>query len=89
MDAVRFGSKDDMCAAKGHVCFTLESGHVRCTSLRMLWAIRVAKNPPARFTYVWYAEIVWPVSNRAQFRYPPCGTAENAQRLIWQWGDSR
>jgi hypothetical protein len=51
MDAVRFGSKDDMCAAKGHVCFTLESGHVRCTSLRMLRAIRVAKNPSARFTY--------------------------------------
>jgi hypothetical protein len=28
---VRFGSKGDMCAAKRHVCFTLESGHVRCT----------------------------------------------------------
>jgi hypothetical protein len=35
---VRFGSKADMCAAKGHVCFTLESGHVHCTSLGLLWA---------------------------------------------------
>jgi hypothetical protein len=26
-----------MCAAKGHVRFTLESGHVRCISLRLLW----------------------------------------------------
>jgi hypothetical protein len=26
---VRSGSKADMCAAKGHVCFTPESGHVR------------------------------------------------------------
>ena len=29
---VRFGSKADICAAKGHVRFTPESGHVRCTS---------------------------------------------------------
>jgi hypothetical protein len=29
---VRFGSKGDMCAAKGHVRFTPESGHVPCTS---------------------------------------------------------
>jgi hypothetical protein len=28
---VRFESKDDMCAAKPRVCFTLESGHVQCT----------------------------------------------------------
>jgi hypothetical protein len=27
-----------MCAAKGHVCFTPKSGHVRCTSLCLLWA---------------------------------------------------
>src|SRR5262249_12425827 len=27
---VRFGSKADICAAKGHVRFTPESGHVRC-----------------------------------------------------------
>ena len=27
---VRFGSKADMCSAKGHVRFTPESGHVRC-----------------------------------------------------------
>jgi hypothetical protein len=27
---VRFGSKADICSAKSHVCFTLESGHVRC-----------------------------------------------------------
>jgi hypothetical protein len=35
---VRFGSKADMCATKGHVCFAPESGHVRCTSLCLLWA---------------------------------------------------
>jgi len=35
---VRFGSKADMCVAKRHVCFTLESGHVRCTSSCLLWA---------------------------------------------------
>ena len=29
---VRFGSKADMCSAKGHVRFTPESGHVQCTS---------------------------------------------------------
>jgi hypothetical protein len=28
---VRFGSKGDMCAVKGHVRFTPESGHVRCS----------------------------------------------------------
>ena len=27
---VRFGSKADMCSAKGHVRFTPESGHVQC-----------------------------------------------------------
>ena len=29
---VRFGSKADMCSAKGHVRFTPKSGHVRRTS---------------------------------------------------------
>ena len=29
---VRFGSKADMCGAKGHVRFTPNSGHVRCNS---------------------------------------------------------
>jgi hypothetical protein len=29
---VRFGSKADMCSAKGYVRFTPERGHVRCTS---------------------------------------------------------
>ena len=27
---VRFGSKADICAAEGHVCFTLESGQSCC-----------------------------------------------------------
>jgi hypothetical protein len=27
---VRFGSLADIRTARGHVCFTLESGHVRC-----------------------------------------------------------
>jgi len=27
---VRFGSKADMCAAKGHVCITPKTGHVQC-----------------------------------------------------------
>src|SRR5262249_29619887 len=35
---VRFGSKADICSAKGHVRFTPESGHVQCTSLCLLWA---------------------------------------------------
>src|SRR4029077_19548682 len=35
---VRFGSKADICASKGHVCFTFESGHVQCTSSCLLWA---------------------------------------------------
>src|SRR5262245_58215926 len=39
---VRFGSQADMCSAKTrpkrHVRFTPKSGHVRCTSLCMLWA---------------------------------------------------
>src|SRR5262249_8539411 len=35
---VRFGSKADICAAKSHVRFTPESGHVRCTRLCPLWA---------------------------------------------------
>jgi hypothetical protein len=30
-DYVRFGSKAGICAAKGHVCFTPESGHVQCS----------------------------------------------------------
>ena len=30
---VRFGSKADVCSAKGHVRSYPESGHVRCTSL--------------------------------------------------------
>ena len=29
---VRFGSKADMCSARGHVCFTPNSGHVQCNS---------------------------------------------------------
>ena len=33
---VRFGSKADIRAAKGHVCFTPESGHVRCGSKCLL-----------------------------------------------------
>jgi hypothetical protein len=28
----------DMCAAKDHVCFTPESGHVQCTWQCLLWA---------------------------------------------------
>ena len=35
---VRFGSKADMCSAKGHVRFTPKSGHVRCTSPCLLSA---------------------------------------------------
>jgi hypothetical protein len=35
---VRFGSKADICAAKCNVRFAPESGHVRCISLRLLWA---------------------------------------------------
>jgi hypothetical protein len=35
---VRFGSKADMCVAKRHVRFTLESGHLQCTSPCPLWA---------------------------------------------------
>jgi len=35
---VRFGSKGDMCAAKGHVCFTLESGYVQCNGPCLLSA---------------------------------------------------
>jgi hypothetical protein len=38
MEIVRFGSKGDVCAAKRHVCFTLESGHVHCTRPCLLWA---------------------------------------------------
>jgi hypothetical protein len=30
-DNVRFGSKADIRAAKSHVCFTPQSGHVRCS----------------------------------------------------------
>jgi hypothetical protein len=29
---VRFGSKADMCSAKGHVRFAPESGHMRCNN---------------------------------------------------------
>jgi hypothetical protein len=35
---VRFGSKADIRAAKGHVCFTPESGHLQCNSSCLLWA---------------------------------------------------
>jgi hypothetical protein len=35
---VRFGSKGGMCAAKGHVCLTLERGRARRIGLRLLWA---------------------------------------------------
>jgi hypothetical protein len=35
---VRFGSQADTCAAKGHVCFAPESGHVQCISRCPLWA---------------------------------------------------
>jgi hypothetical protein len=35
---VRFGSKADICTAKNHVRFSPKSGHVRCTSLCLLWA---------------------------------------------------
>jgi len=35
---VRFGSNGDICAAKSHVRFTPESGHVRCGSACPLWA---------------------------------------------------
>jgi hypothetical protein len=34
----RFGSKADMCDAKRHVRFVLESGHVRCNCGCLLWA---------------------------------------------------
>src|SRR5262249_1894411 len=40
---VRFGSKGDMCAAKGHVCFGPISRYVRCTTQCLLWADCVAK----------------------------------------------
>ena len=35
---VRFGSKADMCSAKGHVRFTPNSGHVQCTNSCLLCA---------------------------------------------------
>src|SRR5262249_60600139 len=35
---VRFGSKADICAAKSHVRFTRESGHLQCSSRCPLWA---------------------------------------------------
>src|SRR5215472_9138174 len=35
---VRFGSKADICSARGHVRFTPESGHVRRTRACLLWA---------------------------------------------------
>ena len=35
---VRFGSQADICNTNRHVRFTPESGHVRCTSLCLLWA---------------------------------------------------
>src|SRR5262249_38534028 len=38
VDHVRFGSKADIRAAKSHVRFTPESGHVRCSSRCPLWA---------------------------------------------------
>jgi hypothetical protein len=36
-DNVRFGSKGEMCAAKGHVCFNPESGRLRCARPYLLW----------------------------------------------------
>jgi len=38
MHHVRFGSKADICAAIGHVRFTPQSGHVRCTGQCLLCA---------------------------------------------------
>src|SRR5262245_3116394 len=35
---VRFGSKADICSAKGHVRFAPKSGHVRCNYRCPLWA---------------------------------------------------
>jgi hypothetical protein len=43
---VRFGSKAEICAAKSHVRFAPESGHVRCTSSCLL----CAKSGHVRFT---------------------------------------
>ena len=51
---VRFGSKADMCSAKGHVRFTPRSGHWRCTNQCPLGAnsghsrinLRKQKDPP-------------------------------------------
>jgi hypothetical protein len=37
-DTQKFPSPHAMCAEKRHVCFTPESGHVRCTGLCLLWA---------------------------------------------------
>ena len=36
---VRFGSKADMYNAKGHVRFTPNNGHWRCTNQCLLWPI--------------------------------------------------
>jgi hypothetical protein len=36
--SVRFGSLADICAAKSHVRFTLESGHLQRTRPCLLWA---------------------------------------------------
>src|SRR6478736_6898965 len=46
---VRFGSQADICSAKRHVRFTPESGHVRCTSLCLLWAfaMHLCRSPPS------------------------------------------
>src|SRR5512139_1497572 len=51
---VRFGSKADMCSAKGHVRFTPERGHVRCNQ-GTLWAKRWGNRP----ALLWIAERFW------------------------------
>src|SRR5262249_37704535 len=47
---VSFGSKADMCTAPAYVRFAPESGHVRCTSARLLWA-RSGHGASALFFY--------------------------------------
>ena len=42
---VRFGSKADICAAKWHVRFTPESGHVRCISAYVRFGSKVIASP--------------------------------------------
>ena len=47
---VRFGSKADMCSAKGHVRFTPESGHMQCNNKCPLCANSVATLQSARWS---------------------------------------